>query len=122
MAYTNRFINDDGFEEWTTTDAAGNEVTCYANEYVELHTKIPLCPDCGKPMVEKIQGYWTCMPCDLTLTEDEINHHIDLAEYEFATLELNEDYGQFEYDDGRILVAGVPDWYLFFYQHRGEEL
>ena len=122
MAYTNRFINDDGFEEWTTTDAAGNEVTCYANEYAELHTKIPLCPDCGRKMVEVTQGTWTCAPCDISLEEDEINHHVDLAEYEFATLEANEDYGQFEYDDGRILVAGVPDWYLFFYQHRGEEL
>ena len=26
--------------------------------------------------------------------------------------------GKFEYDDGRMLEAGVPDWYLFFYQHR----
>lgn len=43
MAYMNRFINDDGFEEWTTTDAAGNLVTCYANKFVELHTKIPVC-------------------------------------------------------------------------------
>ena len=73
-------------------------------------------------MVEVTQGTWTCAPCDISLEEDEINHHVDLAEYEFATLEPNEDYGQFEYDDGRILVAGVPDWYLFFYQHRGEEL
>ena len=43
MAYMNRFINEDGFEEWTETDAAGNEVKCYANEFVELHTKVPVC-------------------------------------------------------------------------------
>lgn len=120
MAYTNRFINEDGFEEWTTTDAAGNTVTCYANELVELHTKTPLCPDCGKPMAEEIQGYWTCVPCNLTLTDDEINHPVNLDEYENITLEPNEDYGKFEYDDGRMLEAGVPDWYLFFYQHRPE--
>ena len=100
MAYMNRFINDDGFEEWTTTDAAGNLLTCYANKFVELHTKIPVCE------------------CDITKTEDEINHPIKLDEYESSNLELSEDYGKFEYDDGRMLEAGVPDWYLFFYQHR----
>ena len=55
MAYMNRFINDDGFEEWTTTDAAGNLLTCYANKFVELHTKIPVC-ECGRPMTEEVQG------------------------------------------------------------------
>ena len=117
MAYMNRFINDDGFEEWTTTDAAGNLVTCYANKFVELHTKIPVC-ECGRPMTEEVQGYWTCRECDITKTEDEINHPIKLDEYESSNLELSEDYGKFEYDDGRMLEAGVPDWYLFFYQHR----
>lgn len=100
MAYTNRFIN----------------------ELVELHTKTPLCPDCGKPMVEEMQGYWACIPCNLTLTDDEINHPIHLDEYENVTLEPNEDYGKFEYDDGRMLEAGVPDWYLFFYQHRPDNI
>lgn len=119
MAYMNRFINDDGFEEWTTTDAAGNSVTCYANEFVELHTKIPVC-ECGRPMTEDVQGYWTCRACDITKTEDETNHPISLDEYETSNLELSEDYGKFEYDDGRMLEAGVPDWYLFFYQHRPE--
>ena len=117
MAYMNRFINDDGFEEWTATDAAGNLVTCYANKFVELHTKIPVC-ECGRPMTEEVQGYWTCRECDITKTEDEINHPIKLDEYESPNLELSEDYGKFEYDDGRMLEAGVPDWYLFFYQHR----
>ena len=73
MAYMNRFINDDGFEEWTATDAAGNLVTCYANKFVELHTKIPVC-ECGRPMTEEVQGYWTCRECDIAKTEDEINH------------------------------------------------
>lgn len=119
MAYTNRFINDDGFEEWTTTDAAGNVVTCYANEFVELHTKVPVC-SCGRPMSEVTQGEWACVDCDITKTDDEINHPINLDEYESSDLELDEDYGTFEYDDGRMLEAGVPDWYLFFYQHRPE--
>ena len=50
MAYMDRFINDDGFEEWTTTDAAGNVVHCYANRYREIHTKVPVCT-CGRNMI-----------------------------------------------------------------------
>lgn len=118
MAYMNRFINEDGFEEWTETDAAGNEVKCYANEFVELHTKVPVCKCCGRNMTEVVQGYWTCRPCDITLTDDEINHPVHPESY--MNLELSEDYGKFHYKDGRMLEAGVPDWYLFFYEHRPE--
>lgn len=57
MAYMNRFINEDGFEEWTEMDAAGNEVKCYANEFVELHTKVPVCKCCGRNMTEVVRGY-----------------------------------------------------------------
>ena len=71
----------------------------------------------GKNMTEETQGYWTCIPCDVTRTEDEINQVIDLAEYESCNLELDEDYGEFQYDDGRRLLAGVPDWYYFYADH-----
>lgn len=116
MAYMDRFINDDGFEEWTTTDTAGNVVQCYANRYREIHTKVPVCT-CGRNMVEEVPGYWACPPCNITKTEDEINHVIELDEYESVNLELDEDYGKYEYDDGRRLLAGVPDWYYFYADH-----
>ena len=106
MGYTDRFINEDGFEEWTTKDATGNTVHCYANRYREIHTKIPVCPYCGKNMTEETQGYWTCIPCNVTRTEDES-----------CNLELDEDYGEFQYDDGRGLLTGVPDWYYFYADH-----
>lgn len=116
MAYMNRFINDAGFEEWTTTDAAGNEVTCYAGETFELHTKNPICI-CGQKMHEIIPGRWTCIPCNITKLDEEFNYSISLDEYEMASLELDEDYGEFEYDDGRMLLVGVPDWYYFYAKH-----
>lgn len=52
----------------------------------------------------------------ITLTDDEINHPVHPESY--MNLELSEDYGEFHYKDGRMLEAGVPDWYLFFYEHR----
>ena len=36
------FSNEDGFEEWMTCDANGNEVHCYDKGSVEIHTKEPL--------------------------------------------------------------------------------
>lgn len=106
MAYTNRF------EEWTTCDAKGNTVHCYANNLREIHVKVPVCI-CGRNMTEDVPGYWVCRPCDITKTDDEIERVMDASDYESERMELECDYGDIRYEDRR-LVLGSPNAYDFY--------
>lgn len=114
MDYTNRFINNDGFEEWMTQDENGNDVHCYANRLREIHTKVPVC-ECGRSMTEEVPGRWACRNCDIAMVDDDFVHFWDSIDaYENYVQETGEDYGEFKYDDGRRLVGGTPNCYAFY--------
>lgn len=57
------FSNEDGFEEWMTCDANGNEVHCYGNGSVEIHTKEPLYRFCTISLVKASHKTWKCPQC-----------------------------------------------------------
>ena len=112
LDYAHSFSNDDGFEEWMTCDDAGNPVHCYANGYVEIHTKEPLCKICGRPLTKISPKTWKCTSCGKRRTYESIIQQLyDLNEYRFESHDLCEDYGEFMYPDSEIYMMGPNELY-----------
>ena len=116
--YDKSFINDVGIEEWTTTDSFGNEVHCYADEYAEVHTKVPIC-ECGTHMIEETEDEWYCPKCRITKNSEELCEKIYPQYYLDMNLAPHEDFGEYKYmainPENKMFEAGVPDYYLTFF-------
>lgn len=107
------FSNEDGFEEWMTCDANGNEVHCYDNGSVEIHTKEPLCRFCAVPLVKASRKTWKCPQCSKRRTYEGINKQFyRLADYTYGSHPLCDDYGAFmNHDEGTTYMVGPNELY-----------
>lgn len=102
-------------ETWTIRNKNGDKVECYANEWREIHTRVPYC-ECGRPLVEEAHGEWYCSACDETTNDENFTHVFgNVDDYENYVAESGDDYGEFKYTDGRRqLVVGTPNCFFTY--------
>ena len=94
------YVNEAGFEEWWTTDRKGRRVSCYANKYVELHIKRPVC-ECGRILGKTRQNNWRCSRCGAEYSYDEIYRAFDpdAYDYDYDSGTIQDDYGERKYEE-----------------------
>lgn len=94
MKHTNEF----GFEEWWTEDREGRTVECYADKFVEIHIKRPVC-ECGCEMSETETDVWKCPSCGCEYSYDELYRNYEPDTYDCDAGTIQDDYGERKYED-----------------------
>lgn len=94
------YVNEAGFEEWWTTDRKGRRVSCYANKYVELHIKRPVC-ECGRILGKAGKNNWRGSRCGAEYSYDEIYRAFspDAYDYDCDSGTIQDDYGERKYEE-----------------------
>lgn len=106
------FVNEHGFEEWWTKDRKGRGIACYANKYVEIHTKRPVC-ECGRILRKAGTDRWECSKCGAEYSYDDLyrQHGPDADDYDCDDGTIQDDYGERKYIN-RSFVCGPEQLYF----------
>lgn len=111
LDYAHSFTNDDGFEEWLTCDSKGNDVHCYYNGTLEIHTKEPVCRFCETTMKKCGPKTWECPHCGKHRTYEGVIRAFDsIPNYTYGNHSTCDDYGEFMNHDATY-VAGPNEYY-----------
>ncbi len=112
------FVNEYGFEEWWTEDREHRRITCYANKYVELHTKEPIC-ECGHMLDETAKDRWYCSECGAEYSYDDLYRSFgpDADDYNQYDGTIQDDYGERKYEN-LPMMCGPEELYYERYRKR----
>ena len=110
------YVNAFGYEEWWTTDRKGRHIFCYANKYVELHIKRPVC-ECGRIMGKAGKEKWRCSRCGAEYSYDELYRSFDPEGYDYDCDDgtIQDDYGERKYE--KLPMECGPDRLYFERMH-----
>lgn len=110
------FVNEYGFEEWWTEDRKGRHISCYANKYVELHIKRPVC-ECGRILGKNGREHWRCSKCGAEYSYDELYRSFGPDDYNYNCDDgtIQDDYGERKYE--ALQMCCGPEELYEIYKH-----